>query len=321
MLVARLGLRSATALTTLLLISAAVFAMVQLAPGDPLADDTEQMSSQRIPPERRAELRALYHLDEPVHRQYALWLSDVLRGDLGRSFFDRRPVSEKIGERLGLTLTLNLLALLLMVPLSIVLGAAAAWRPGSLTDHLTAGMTYALYAMPVFWAALLLQLVFAVRLRWLPLYGLPSPVGPVSPLTTLAHLILPVICLAYGGVAYLSRFVRNTFAENLRGDAVRAARARGASLGAVLLRHGFRQAAVPMLTLAGFLLPGLVVGSVIVEHVFALPGLGRLFVDAVFQRDIPVIMGLTLLTATATLAGILLADLAYAIFDPRIRRG
>jgi len=279
----------------------------------------------RITAEQRAEVRALYHLDEPVVLRLALWLRDVARGDLGRSFHDRRPVSEKIAERLPVTISLNLVSLVLMLAVSVPLGTAAAARPGSWLDRLTGVGTYALYAVPVFWAALLLQIVVSVRLRWLPLHGLASPdadaLGPFARLAdAAAHLLLPAVCLAYPGIAYVSRFVRGTLVDSRLAEAGRAARARGLSESGVLLRHGFRQAAVPLLTLAGFLLPGLVGGSVIVETIFAIPGLGRLFVEAMFERDLPVIMGLTLLSGTATLAGILLADLAYAAADPRVRR-
>jgi len=321
-----LGRRLVTAFLTLLFVSFIVFSLTHLAPGDPLSIAMgEDSPGRRLPAERVAELRALYHLDQPLHRQYLLWLGDLFQGNLGISFHDHRPVAEKIGERLGITLTLNLLSLALMVVIAIPLGAATAWRPGSRLDSLGGIVTYGLYAVPVFWAALLLQILFSVRLEWLPLYGLGS-YDPASGALArwadrAAHMVLPVLCLTYGGLAYLSRFVRATLAENLPGEAVRAARARGISPAGVLVRHGFRQAAVPMLTLAGFLLPGLVGGSVIVEWIFAIPGLGRLFVDAVFQRDFPVIMGLTLLSGTATLAGIVAADLAYTFFDPRVRRG
>jgi peptide/nickel transport system permease protein len=321
-----LGRRLAASSATLFLVTVVVFGLAHLAPGDPLGGAIgEDSPSGRIPPEKIEEIRAIYHLDEPLHRQYLLWLSDVSRGDLGRSFHDRRPVSEKIGERLGVTLALNLLSLALMVVVAVPIGALAAWRPGSFADRLTGIGTYALYAVPVFWAGLLLQIVFSVRLDWLPLYGLASPEIETFSLAgrlldRAVHLFLPIVCLSYGGLAYLSRFVRSTLAENLRGDAIRAARARGLTLPGVLFRHGFRQASVPMLTLAGFLLPALVGGSVIVETIFAIPGLGRLFVDAVMQRDVPVIMGLTLLSGTATLAGIVAADLLYAVFDPRVRR-
>lgn len=321
-----LARRLATSFFTLVFVSWVVFALTHLAPGDPLSVAAAgDAPVRRLPAERVAELRALYHLDEPLHRQYLLWLGDLMEGNLGRSFHDHRPVAEKIGERLGITLTLNLISLVLMVVLAVPVGAAAAWRPGSRLDRLTGVVCYGLYAVPVFWAGLLLQILFSLRLEWLPLYGLASDTTEAGVLgrwgDQAAHMLLPVLCLTYGGLAYLSRFVRATLAENLRGESVRAARARGLSLPGVLFRHGFRQAAVPMLTLAGFLLPGLVGGSVIVETIFAIPGLGRLFVDAILQRDVPVIMGLTLLSGTATLAGIVAADLAYALFDPRVRRG
>ena len=278
-----------------------------------------------VSPETRAELERIYHLDQPAHKQYLLWLGDLLRGDLGRSFHDKRAVAEKIGERIGITFTLNALSLLLMILLAVPLGTAAAYRPRSLIDRIGGGATYMLYAVPVFWAGLLLQIAFAVKLGWLPLAGLASDnaeaMGPLARMTdTAGHIVLPVICLSYGGLAYLSRFVRATLLESSSDESSLAARARGLSSFAVLCRHGFRQAAVPMLTLAGFLLPALVGGSVIVETIFAIPGLGRLFVEAAFQRDLPVLMGLTLLSGAATLAGILAADLAYAVADPRVRR-
>lgn len=320
-----LARRLGVAAVTLLLVTMLVYALAQLTPGDPLADRGEEQTLGSLGAEQLAQLRSMLHLDEPLHRQYVRWLADVLRGDLGRSFHDRRPVAEKIRERLGVSLVLNSLALALMVGIAVPLGALAAWRPGSRLDRWAAAGTYAAYAVPAFWAALLLQIVFAVRLDWLPLAGLTSEgyerLGAAGRLLDRArHLVLPVACLGYGGLAYLSRFVRATLLDSTNLETVRAARARGLGFFSVLCRHGFRQAAVPMLTLAGFLLPSLVGGSVIVETVFAIPGLGRLFVDAVLSRDLPVLMGLTLLSGAATLGGIVLADLAYAVLDPRVRR-
>lgn len=322
----RLARRVATAIATLLLVTMLVFGLIQLAPGDPLSAVEPEAPGGAWSVERAARLRALYHLDRPVHARYGLWMRDVLGGDLGRSFHDRRAVIEKIRERAGVSLTLNVLSLVVMVALAVPLGAAAALTPGSRLDRWTAVGTYALHALPVFWAGLMLQILFSVRLGWLPLYGLASAGAEGLGLNArladrAAHLVLPVVCLSYGGLAYLSRFVHATLVAGALAESARAARARGLSQAAVLVRHGFRQAAVPMLTLAGFLLPGLVGGSVIVETVFAIPGLGRLFVDAVFQRDVPVLMGLTLVSGCATLAGVLAADLAYAAADPRLRRG
>jgi len=317
--------RLGTAIVTLVLVTFVVFLLAHASPGDALSWESGDEAARRVSREREAELRALYHLDEPIHRQYLMWLADVARGDLGRSFHDRRPVADKIAERIGVTLTLNLASLALMVILAVPLGVMAALRPGSRLDRWTAAGTYALYAIPIFWAALLLQILFAVRLDWFPLAGLSSDGAEahgwwVRASDHVAHLVLPVLCLSYGGVAYLSRFVRANLLENALFESARAARARGMTSRSIMVRHGFRLASVPMLTLAAFILPGLVGGSVIVEQVFAIPGLGRLFVDAMFQRDVPTIMGLTLLSAVATLAGIVAADLAYAAFDPRTRR-
>jgi len=311
---------------TLLLVTLLVFFLIQLAPGTPLAEAEDAGGLHRMTAADRAELERLYRLDLPLHRQYLLWFGDLLRGDFGRSFHDRRPVVEKIGERIGLSLTLNGLSLALMVLLAVPLGTLAAWRPGSAADRVAGAGTYLLYALPAFWAGLLLQSLFAVRLDWLPLAGVVSDAhatlgAGARLLDRAAHLVLPVLCLSYGGLAYLSRFVRASLIENASGETALAARARGLSSLAVLLRHGFRQAAVPLLTLTGFLLPALVGGSVIVETLFSVPGLGKLFVDAAFQRDLPVLLALTLLSGAATLAGVLAADLAYVLADPRLRRG
>jgi peptide/nickel transport system permease protein len=315
-----------TGALTLFLVTVLVFVLIQLAPGSPFGEGMESAGLQRLSPETLAELERIYHLDQPLHRQYLLWLGDLARGDLGHSFHDKQPVAGKIGERLGVTLTINALALLVMVLTAVPLGAAAAWKSDTFLDRYSGIGTYLLYSLPVFWAGLLLQVLFAVRLGWLPLAGLSSDavdsLGAMQGLLDRGmHLVLPVVCLSYPGLAYLSRFVRATLLEAAAGESVLAARARGLSSLAVLFRHGFRQAAVPMLTLAGFLLPTLVSGSVIVETVFAIPGLGRLFFEAALQRDLPVLLALTLLSGAATLAGIVAADLAYAVADPRVRRG
>lgn len=317
--------RAALAVPTLVLVTVLVFALIHVAPGDPLAGGEDEVLSGRLPPERADELRALYRLDQPLHRQYLLWLRDLAGGDLGRSFRDRRPVADLVLERLGPTLSINVLALTLLVGVGVPIGTLAAQRPGSRLDRWSAAAGYAAHAVPVFWAAVVLQSVFAVRLGVLPLEGWASDgaerLGPwTRGLDRLAHLVLPATCLAYGGVAYLARFVRANLLEAALPAAVRAARARGLSSAAVLVRHGFRQASIPLLTLAGFLLPALVGGSVVVEAVFNVPGLGLLYYDAVVRRDVPVVLGITLVSGVATLVGVVVADLLYAVFDPRVRR-
>ena len=311
----RVATRLGTGVLTLLLVTLLVFGLVQLAPGSPLA--TAEDGLKPLSATDREALEAYYGFDRPLGVQYVSWLGKLLRGDLGTSIRDRRPVIDKIVERLPVTLSLNALALFFIVLLSVPLGAAAALNPGSIIDRWSATATYLLYAIPIFWAALLLQRLFAVRLGWLPLYGSGAAAG----VPRLANLVLPVVCLTYGGLAYVSRFVRTNLIESTRWEAVLAARARGLTRFAILVRHGFRMAAIPLLTLAGFLIPALFAGSVIVEMVFQLPGLGWLFIDAAYQRDFPVLLGVTLISGTASLAGILFADVTYALADPRVRRG
>jgi peptide/nickel transport system permease protein len=320
-----LGMRLLTASATLLLITIAVFALAHLTPGDPLEREDDPAYA-RLTPSQRAEMRQVYGLDEPPVRRYFVWLGSALRGNLGLSFHDRRPVREKILERMGPTVALNACSLLLMILLAVPLGAAAALRPGSFADRWSGGLTYLLYAVPVFWAAPLLQMLFSVKLGLLPLFGLRSDGATALPplsraADTALHLVLPVFCLTYGGLAHLSRFVRANLLESGLRDSALAARARGRSPLGVLVKHGFRQSAVPMLTLAGFLLPALFGGSVIVESIFALHGLGGLFYDSILARDLPVLLGLTLLSGSATLLGVLAADLLYVVVDPRTRRG
>jgi len=322
LIVRRLG----SALATLFLVCAAVFLLIQLAPGSAVDESSDQDGFNRLTTESREELRRIYRLDRPLPVQFGLWLSDLARGDLGQSFANRQPVREKITERLGVTLTLNALALTLMIGLSVPLGTLAAWRPGSRLDRWTATGLYALYAIPAFWAGLLLQNFLSVRLGWFPVAGsgsaeLAGLSWGARSLDGILHLVLPVLTLSYGGIAYLSRFVRATLLEQVGGETLLAVRARGLSRWVALWRHGFRLAAVPMLTLAGFLLPALFSGSVIVETLFSLHGVGRLFVDAALQRDVPVLMGLTLVSGATTLAGIVLADIFYVVFDPRVHRG
>jgi peptide/nickel transport system permease protein len=316
--------RLVTGAIALVILTALVFSLVQLAPGSPFAE-SEDAGLARMPPDAQAELERLYHLDRPLPVQYALWLGSVLRGDLGVSFRDRRPVLVKVRERVGTTVSLNLAALSLAVVLAVPLGAIAAWRPGSWVDRAIALSSYVIDSVPAFCGALLLQIVFAVHLGWLPLAGVTGEAAAgAGPLAALAdrvrHLVLPTVCLSYGSLAFLSRFVRATLLENASHETTLAARARGVSRLSAFVRHGFRLASIPMLTLAGLLLPALVSGSVLIESIFAVPGLGRLFVDAALQRDLPVILGLTLLAGIATLVAIIASDIAYALADPRLRR-
>jgi peptide/nickel transport system permease protein len=314
--------RLALAIPTLFGITVVVFFLVHLAPGSPISGGVDSL---RRPTGRAAEeMRRLYGLDRPLPERFATWISRAARFDLGESFVDHRPVSERIGEALPNTLLLNGLALVLALAIAIPLGVVAGGRPESAFDRTSGAALFALYSMPTFWAALLLQTLFSVRLRLLPLYGMESDVagsGFAGVADRLAHLALPVTCLTYGTLAFVARLVRSGVAEAASSDFVLAARARGASRRRALWTHALPNALLPVLTLLGLVLPALLSGSVIVEKIFAWPGLGRLYFDSILARDYPMILGLSLLTAVATLAATLLADLATAAADPRVRDG
>ena len=310
------------AVPTLFGISIVVFLLLHLAPGSPGAGGADSM--RRASTKAAVEMRRQYGLDRPLPEQFAAWIGRVARLELGESFVDHRPVSERIFEALPHTLALNGLALFFALALAIPLGVVAGGRPEGAFDRTSGAVLFAMYSMPTFWAALLLQTLFAVRLRWLPLYGTAAdaaPAGLAGLADRLAHLALPVTCLTYGTLAFVARLVRSGVAQARESDYVIAARARGASRGQALWRHALRNALLPVITLFGLLLPALLSGSVIVERIFAWPGLGRLYLDSILARDYPVILALSLISAVVTLAATLLSDIAVAAADPRVRDG
>jgi len=314
--------RIALAIPTLFGIVVVVFLLMNLAPGSPASAIGGAESGRRVSAAAREEMRRLYGLDRPLPERFVQWLGRVARFDLGESFVDRRPVSERIREALPATLALNGLALLLTLVLAIPIGVAAGGRPEGPFDRTSAVVLFALYSTPVFWAALLLQTLLSVKLGWLPLYGVSSdaaPEGLAGLADRLAHLALPVTCLTYGSLAFVARLVRSGVAEARSQDFVTAALARGLSRRQALWRHAFRNALLPVVTLLGLLLPGLLSGSVIVERIFAWPGLGRLYFDSILSRDYPVVLGLSLIGGVVTLAATLAADIAAAFVDPRLR--
>ncbi|HEX4825306.1 MAG TPA: ABC transporter permease [Candidatus Polarisedimenticolaceae bacterium] len=315
----RLAPRLAVAALTLFLVTFAVFGLLCALPGDPLSVEGEHA----LPPAYIAALRAQFHLDDPWPVRYGRWLADVARGRFGFSEIEQRPVATILAERLPVSVALNAAALAVTFALAVPLGILGAWRPGGRWDRFGATATTALYAVPVFWMALVLQWIFSVRLGWLPLFGTSSDAAG-SAFGRLAdairHGILPVACLSYGGIAYVSRFTRVTLVENTGETAGRGARARGVSALRYVGTHGLAQASVPLLTLLGFLIPRLVGGSILVEQVFGIPGLGQLLWNAILARDLAVVLALTLVSGVATLGGVTLADLLAAKLDPRLRR-
>jgi peptide/nickel transport system permease protein len=310
------------AIPTLFGISVIVFLLLHLAPGKPGAGGADAL--RRTSGRAAEEMRKIYGLDRPLPEQFGMWMGRVVRLDMGESFVDHRPVSERILEALPHTLALNGLALVLALAIAIPLGVVAGGNPEGTFDRISAAALFALYSLPTFWAALLLQTLLAAHLRWFPLYGVASdaaPSGMAGLADRLAHLALPVTCLTYGTLAFVARLVRSGVAEARTSDYVLAARARGASRRQALWRHALRNALLPVITLFGLLLPALLSGSVIVEKIFARPGLGRLYLDSILARDYPVILALSLLSAVVTLVATLLSDIAVAAADPRVRDG
>ena len=301
------------------------FFVIHLAPGSPT--DLETTMNPLADSDARERLNALYGLDRPLHEQYFSWLKRMVVLDFGDSMSsDPRPVIDKIAEALPLTLCLNGATLLFTLLIAVPLGVAGAARRNGVFDRITTILVFVGFSMPTFWLALLLMMFFAVDLGWFPLSGLTSldfqqlsPLGKT--LDLLRHLAMPLIVTVFTGLAGLSRFVRASVIDALRQDYILTARAKGLPERVVLFRHALRNALLPVITILGLSVPGLIGGSVIIESIFALPGMGQLFYKAVMARDYPLIMGNLVIGAVLTLAGNLLADLCYGLADPRIRTG
>ncbi len=299
------------------------FWVIHLAPGTPT--DLQTSMNPRAGNLARERLEKLYGLDQPLHTQYLHWVGRLITFDFGQSLSgDHRPVWDKIKERLPLTFGMNLAALLLSLLIAIPIGVWAAWRQGGLFDRLSTIFVFIGYAMPSFWLALLLMLFLGIRYPVFPLSDLTSlnyaSLSFLGKLLDIArHLALPLFIYTFTSLAGMSRFMRTSMLEALRQDYILTAKAKGLSTRTVIIKHALRNALLPVITLLGLSVPGLIGGSVIVEQIFALPGLGRLFYEAVMARDYPLIMGNLVLGALLTLVGNLLADLGYGLADPRIR--
>ena len=317
--------RIALLLPLLLGITLITFTVIHLAPGEPVEMQTSM--SPKITAETRQRLREYYGLEKPLYVQYGLWLGRLATLDFGRSFSpDNRPVLDKIKERIPVTLSLNLMAMTVEFGLALPIGILAAVRRNTLLDKGLTLFVFLGFAIPTFWLALLLMYLFGVKLEWLPVSGLHSlgseRLSFLPWLLDMAwHLILPVGVASFGSLAGLSRYTRSTMLEVIGQDYITTARAKGLPERIVILKHAFRNALLPIITLLGFSLPGLIGGSVIFETIFAIPGMGQLFFMGVMARDYPLVMGILVIGAGLTLVGNLLADLCYALADPRIRHG
>ena len=301
------------------------FMVIHLAPGEPV--EMQVAMSPKASAEARDRMRKFYGLDKPLTVQYVTWVTRLAKLDFGRSFApDNRPVLDKIRERIPITLSLNLISLVLEFGLAIPIGVLAAVHRDTLLDKGVTLFVFLGFATPGFWLAFLLMYLFGIKLGWLPISGLHSldsaDFGTLRWFWDLAkHLIMPLTVAGFGSLAGLSRYMRYTMLEVIRQDYITTARAKGLSERAVIWRHALRNALLPLITLLGFSLPGLIGGSVITETIFAIPGMGQLFYMGVMSRDYPLVMGILVIGATLTLAGNLLADVGYALADPRFRYG
>jgi len=297
----------------LLLVTAGVFALIHLTPGDPI----DAMMAESLDAAVKADLRRELGLDQPISVQYLAWMGRLVRGDLGRSIRNGEPVIENVGRRIRPSLELALLAMLIALLVAFPLGMLSAARRNTPVDG--AGTMFALFGicMPNFLIALLLIFLFGVTLRWLPISGYTDPLE--DPVNGLRSLALPAITLGLALSAVITRTLRSSLLEALAEDYVRTARAKGVSERSILRRHALRNGLIPVVTVLGLQLGGLIGGAVITEYVFALPGVGRLVVDAVFARDYPLVQGVVLLIAVGFILSNLIVDLVYGWIDPRIR--
>jgi peptide/nickel transport system permease protein len=315
------------------------FLIMRLAPGDPvelyfhggLAAGIQGASTERladIQKAKEAERRRL-GLDRPLPVQYAVWFERLVTLDLGESFKDNRPVWDKIRERLPVTIALNLVSIFLTYLVAIPLGIYSSVRPGSWLDSLSTTFVFMLYSLPSFWVGTLILIYFCGGdyFLWFPPAGLHSlDFDPAWPLARQLrdyawHIAMPVVCETYAAFAALSRYMRSSMLENALQDYVRTARAKGLAENVVILKHILRNSLIPMVTMLADLLPSLIGGSVIIETIFSIPGIGQLGYQAVLARDYPVVLGLFAISSALTLVGILLADLLLAVVDPRISFG
>jgi peptide/nickel transport system permease protein len=307
---------------TLFGISLISFFLMQLAPGGPI----DQMAdlNPHVTPEVKMRIRKEMGLDQPILVQYGRWFKRILFFDFGMSLKDNRPVIEKIRERLPATLLLNGLSIGLMILLAIPIGFFAAIKQHSLFDRLTTVFVFLGFSVPTYAVALLMMIVFGLKLGWLPISGLSSLNWTEAPWWTKTwdmakHLLLPTFVLGLTSLAGLSRYMRSSMLEIIHQDFIRAAEAKGLGFWRVYGIHALRNALIPLVTLFGLMLPDLIGGGVIIETIFAYPGMGRLGYEAIMTRDYNLIMAITVISAGLTVFGNFLADLLYAYADPRIR--
>lgn len=308
-----IGKRLLIAIPTLILISLFVFSLQKLLPGDPAL----VMAGEQRDPAAIAFIREKYHLNEPIPIQYLYWVNDMAHGDFGTSLRTNEPVLTLIGQKLPVTLQLAVMAMILALVIGIPTGILSAVKKGTVTDYIANIVALSGLSIPNFWLGIMLILLVSVRLGWLPASGYVSPLE--DPGRSIQTMIMPAFVL---GTAIASAFMRHTRSAMLgvlQSDYVRTARAKGLTEQVVVLKHAFRNALIPIVTLAALIFGELLAGAVLTEQIFTIPGFGKLIVDAVFNRDYAVVQGIVLCTAVAFIVMNLLADVAYVLLNPRLR--
>jgi peptide/nickel transport system permease protein len=305
--------RLVTLVPTLVFVSMLIFGLQQLLPGDP----AQILAGEDQNPEVIAQLRLKMHLDEPLPVQYGYWIAGVLQGDLGESARTQQPVLELLLQKLPVTLELAILSMLIAVLIGLPAGVISAVKRGTAWDHGATVLGLSGLSMPNFWLGILMILLFSVELGWLPASGYVSPFENLK--DNLAAMIMPAFVLGSGIAAVLMRHTRSSMIQVLAADYVRTARAKGLRERVVVMKHALRNALTPVITLGALELGTLLSGAVLTEQVFTIPGFGKLIIDSVFNRDYAVVQGVVLVTATAYILLNLLADMAYFVFNPRLR--
>jgi peptide/nickel transport system permease protein len=308
--------RAVLTLPVLLLVSAITFFGTLLLPGDDLTT-FYGVEDVQVTADQLEALRRQYGLDQPAPIRYLRWLGDVLQGDFGSSLRAKEPVSDLVRQKLGVTIWFTAITLLTNIVVGVALGVVAGTRPGGKFDIGATFLATWGVATPNFWVGILLILLFSLKLGWFPSAGYVSPLE--DPLRAARFMVLPVLALGLFGSASIMRQMRSSMVEVMAQDYIRTARAKGVNQRNIMLRHALRNALIPVITVAAFQVAGLVSGSVLIERVFAIPGIGRLAIDATQFRDFPVIQTIVLLSAVAIVTANFLADVLYAVVDPRIR--
>ena len=312
--------RALLAIPTLLGASTLIFFLMHAAPGDP----TSMYIRPDIDPAVIEQMRKNLGLDQPVHVQYVKWVSSFAQGRFGYSFSQKRPIADIIKDTLPNTLLLSGVAMLIIFTVGVLIGTVQAVRQYSLVDNFATVIAFFFYSMPSFWFGLMLILLLSYKLQWLPASQMTSvnyeflPAGEQW-IDRLKHLLMPALALGIGAAAGVARYMRSGMLEQIHQDYVRTARAKGLSERVVIFKHAMRNALIPIITLLGLYFPFLVGGSVLIETIFAWPGMGRLIITAIFQRDYPVVLASAFVISIMVVVGNLIADILYSIVDPRVR--